>query len=109
MKMKTILFMMFTVLSLSAPALEVKISRMKVLPGLERSFLLETSLSERVVLDCQSFLQGLFVGQGEQEFYIMLEPYECEELSSRMKKTLRKRQKHCLDLEEYLRADYACY
>lgn len=106
--MKTIIFLL-TVLSASVYGAEVKISRMKTEPGMQRSFLLKTNLSEEVRLDCQSFIQGIYVGPRAEGNLVMLDAWECEELYGRIRRSLRGLQKHCLDLEDYMRSDYSCF
>lgn len=75
---------------------------------LERSFVLSTNLPDKVVLDCQSFIQGLRIGEKENAIIYMLDPYECESVQERVRKSLRRLQNHCIDVEEDIRADYSC-
>lgn len=76
---------------------------------LERSFVLTTNITQKVVLDCQSFIQGLRIGEFEEAFTYLLDPWECEELQNRVKSSLRKRQEHCIDVEDEIRSDRTCY
>lgn len=87
---------------------EIKVRKMKGDGELERSFILTTNLSDKVVLDCQSFIQGLRVGEFESAYTYLLEPEECDALTNRVKASLRKFQKHCIDVDQDIRADYAC-
>lgn len=75
---------------------------------LERSFVLKSNLKEKVVLDCQSFLQGLRIGTYEDGAFFMMGAEDCEALYTRMKGSLRSFQKHCVDVEDEIRADYTC-
>lgn len=92
----------------SAVAGEMKISRMKNEQGMDRSFLLATNSPQQVTLDCQSFVQGLYLGPRSEGRLLMLEAWECEELYLRIKASLKSRQKHCIDAEDSIRADYTC-
>lgn len=93
--------------SLFAEIIQVK--KMKRDGELERSYLLVTNLPETIVLDCQSFIQGLRFGEGESASTLLMDQWECEELHSRMKKSLNTFRKHCIDVEEdSIRADYSC-
>lgn len=93
---------------LNSYAGEIIVKKMTRDGELERSFVLRTNLTEKVVLDCQSFIQGLRIGEKETAFTYMLDPDECEFLQDRVKKSLRKFQNHCIDVEEDIRADYSC-
>ena len=87
-----------------AQALDIKVSSLKNSPNMDRSFILKTNLTEKVVLDCQSFIQGLTIGDD----LIMMDPQGCEDLYFRIKGSLKKWQKHCLDVEYEVRADFTC-
>jgi hypothetical protein len=89
-------------------AAEIKVKKMTKDGELERSFILKTNLKEKVVLDCQSFIQGLRVGEYEEATTFMLDPEECDNLQARLKGSLRKLQNHCIDVEDDIRADYSC-
>lgn len=88
---------------------EIRVSKMKQDGELERSFVLTTNITQKVVLDCQSFIQGLRIGEFEEAFTYLLDPWECEELQNRVKSSLRKRQEHCIDVEDEIRSDRTCY
>lgn len=87
---------------------EIRVKRMTRDRNLERSFNLTTNLTDVVVLDCQSFIQGLRIGEKENAVMFMLDAYECESMYERMNKSLRRFQNHCIDVEEDIRADYSC-
>ena len=88
---------------------EIRVSERKQDGELERSFVLTTNITQKVVLDCQSFIQGLRIGEFEEAFTYLLDPWECEELQNRVKSSLRKRQEHCIDVEDEIRSDRTCY
>lgn len=107
MKLTVGLILLFTLLE--ATAAELKVDKMTNKQGMERSFDLHTkSTTESVGLDCQSFIQGLTIGLEEEALLFMLDPQECEELYLRVKGSLKKRQKHCIDVEDEIRDDYTC-
>ncbi len=85
-------------------AVEFKVNGYKKSPGMDRSFVLKTTLAEKVVLDCQSFIQGLTIGND----LVMMDAQGCEELYFRIEASIKKHQKHCLDVEEEIRHDYTC-
>lgn len=107
--MKSILGSILLLSSVMAHALEVKVHKMSPVQYMERSFVLHTkSIPEKMVLDCQSFVQGLTVGEGQSEAFFFLDPQECEDLYLRTNQSLKKRQKHCLELGDVIHADYSC-
>lgn len=106
--MKTLFGLLVLATSLSLFAGEIRVKKMTRDGDLERSYILKTNLSEIVVLDCQSFIQGLRIGEFESAYTYMLDPWACEELQNRVKSSLRKFQNHCIDVEEEIRADYTC-
>lgn len=106
--MKSLLTSVLLFTSILSFAGEIRVKKMTRDGELERSFVLTTNLSEAVVLDCQSFIQGLRVGEFEAAYTYLLEPWECEELQKRVKSSLRKFQHHCIDVEDDIRADYTC-
>lgn len=87
---------------------EIRVKKMVKDGELERSYELKTNLPEKVVLDCQSFIQGLRVGEYESAYTYMLDPQDCEGLQKRVKSSLRKLQNHCIDVDQDVRADYTC-
>lgn len=106
--MKTLFASVLLLSSLVSMAAEIRVKKISQDGELERSYVLKTNLSEKVVLDCQSFIQGLRVGEYDTAYTYLLEPWECEELQDRVKSSLRKFQHHCIDVEEDIRADYTC-
>lgn len=96
--------------ALSANAFEIKVHKMTALPGMDRSFKLHTAtIPDPMVLDCQSFVQGLTIGKGqEDEVFYFLDPQDCEELFDRTYQSLKSRKKHCLDVGDTIHSDYTC-
>ena len=96
--MKTIVTMILMFTLYDASAVEIKVNKMKKAPGYTARFDLQTTLDEKVVLDCQSFIQGLLIGPlGES--VIMLQEWECDELMTDMKKSVYRFKKHCLEVD----------
>lgn len=87
---------------------EIKVRKMLRDGELERSHVLVTNLSEKVVLDCQSFIQGLRIGVYEDAYTFILDPQDCDDLSLRIRTSLRKLRNHCIDVEEDIRSDRSC-
>jgi hypothetical protein len=94
---------------LNLQAAEIRVKKMSPDGNLDRSFVLKTNLSEKVVLDCQSFIQGLRIGEYEEAYTYFLGPEDCEGLQKRVRRSLRRFQNHCIDVEEDVRADYSCH
>ncbi len=89
--------------------LEVKVHKMSAVSGMDRSFnLLTETIPDRMILDCQSFIQGLTVGEGQDEAFFFLDPQECEELYIRTNQSIKKRKNHCLELQSTIVSDYSC-
>jgi hypothetical protein len=97
--MKTIVAMILLFTLFEASALDIKVNRMQRESGYYARFDLKTSLDEKVVLDCQSFVQGLFFGP-IGEGVIMLQEWECAELMNDMKQSVRRFKKHCLEVDQ---------
>ena len=104
--MKTALF--FLLLSFPLMADVLTVSGMKNEPSMERSFILKTQLQDKVLLDCQSFLQGIYIGPRDGGAFFMMEPDECESLYNRVKGSLRKLKKHCIDIQDAVNSGEAC-
>ena len=96
--MKTIFAMILVLALYDASAMEIKVSRMNRTPGYSQRYDLRTSLEEKVVLDCQSFIQGLLFGP-LGEHVVMLQEWECQELVVDMKKSVSRFKKHCLEID----------
>ena len=106
--MKIIITFFFISFSVFTFAEEIKVSKMTKDGELERSFVLRTNLKEKVVIDCQSFIQGLRIGEFESAFTYLLEPEECEGLQERIRSSLKRYQKHCIDVQDDIRSDRSC-
>ncbi len=104
MKTALILFM----LSFPLMADVLKVSSMKNEPEMDRSFFLKTQLEDKVLLDCQSFLQGIYIGPRDGGAFYMMEPDECESLYNRIRSSHRKFKKHCIDIEDAVNSDETC-
>ena len=105
MKSIFISLMLFTS---AAHAIEIQVSRMSKESQMERSFILKSNLASVLTLDCQSFVQGLYLGPRNQNEFLMLDPQECEDLYQRIKMSLRGKHKHCIEADEVIRSDYTC-
>lgn len=98
--MKSIITLLFALIVCDTYADEIKVSKMVRTQGFHSRFDLKTNLSEKLVLDCQSFLQGLSFGEKPQtQDMILLADWECEELMSDMKKSTSSFSKHCLEID----------
>ncbi|HXH74531.1 MAG TPA: hypothetical protein VNJ08_06175 [Bacteriovoracaceae bacterium] len=106
--MKFLLVMVLVCTTLNALGEEIKVQEMSADGELERSFVLTTSLPDKVVLDCQSFIQGLRIGEEEQAVFYLLDPHECEAMQDRVKASLKRQQLHCIDIDQDIRSDYTC-
>ena len=96
--MKAILALILVLALYDASALDLKVSRMKREQGYAERYNLVTNLDHKVVLDCQSFIQGLLFGPlGESA--VMLEEWECDELTQDMKKSMSKFKQHCVVID----------
>ena len=96
--MKLGLTIVFLTLMNAASAYEIRVSRMKKSEGYSERYDLQSSHSENVVLDCQSFVQGLLFGP-VGETALMLQEWECGDLINEMKKSHRSLQGHCLQVD----------
>ena len=96
--MKLSLTVVFLTLLNSAFAFEIKVSRMKKSAGYSERYELKSTHTEKVVLDCQSFVQGLLFGPfGETA--LMLQEWECDDLVTELKKSHRSFRSHCLEVD----------
>jgi hypothetical protein len=106
--MKLLVISILLVNSFMIFAQEVKVSRMTRDGDLERSYVLKTNLPLKVVLDCQSFIQGLRLGEYEAASTILLDEQECDGLSQRINSSMKKGLKHCIEIDEIISSDYSC-
>jgi hypothetical protein len=97
--MKTIFAMILVFTLYEATAVEIKVSRMNRSPGYSERYDLRTNHSDKVALDCQSFIQGLLFGP-VGDSVIMLQEWECQELMGDMKKSFSTLKKHCLEVDQ---------
>ena len=96
----------FGLLANYAFAVELKVTGYEQDGDLERSFVLETSFPERVVLDCQSFVQSLSLGGNH---VVILDPEECQGLQERIYTSLINSVSHCIEIDDQLRSDASCH
>jgi hypothetical protein len=96
----------FSLLTTYAFAMELKVTALSQDGDLERSFVLTTSLPARVVLDCQSFIQGLYLGG---DHLVLLDPEECQGLQERVYTSLINAESHCIEVDDELRSDASCH
>ena len=96
--MKMVIAMILVLALYDASAMEIKVHHLQRTSGYYARFDLKTSLDEKVVLDCQSFVQGLFFGP-VGEGVIMLQEWECAELMNDMKQSIHRFKKHCLEVD----------
>lgn len=96
--MKMGLTIVFLTLLNTAAAYEIQVGRMKKSAGYSERYDLKSTHSEKVVLDCQSFVQGLLFGP-VGETALMLQEWECDDLITEMKKSHRSFKRHCLQLD----------
>jgi len=87
---------------------EIKVSQMSPDGEMDRSFVLRTNLPDKVVLDCQSFIQGLRIGEQEHAIFFIMDAEECEALQNRVHGSLKRSLLHCLDVDQEVRSDYSC-
>ena len=103
-----LLFGILVMTAFSVDADEIRVSRMTKDGPLERSFVLKTNIQNKVVIDCQSFIQGLRIGEYEQAINYLLDPEECEGLQGRIRSSLKKGNLHCIDVDQDIRSDRSC-
>lgn len=106
--MKLLMGFILCLSALQTHAGEIRVSKMSRDGDLERSYVLKTNLPEKVVIDCQSFIQGLRIGEFENAYTYMMDQEQCESLQQRIKLSLRKLQHHCIDVETDIRSDRTC-
>lgn len=100
--------LILTFLVTSAIGFELRVSGMTLEHEMSQSFNLDTNHEKSVILDCQSFLQGLYLGPRNSTKIIMLDAWECEELFHRINGSMQDQRKHCLDVDGEIRSDYSC-
>lgn len=90
-------------------AQEIRVHKMQKDGALERSFVLKTNLTKKVVIDCQSFITGLRIGEFETAVFFLLGIEECEGLQLRIRSSLKKNMAHCIDVQDDIRWDRSCF
>lgn len=103
-----VFFAAILVLGTSAFAGEIRVSKVTTERDMERSFILRSDYSRQIYLDCQSFVQGLYLGPKSEGELIMLDPQACEDLYLRIRESVSNGQKHCLEVDTEITSDYSC-
>lgn len=107
--MRLILTLLIFSCSLNSFAITIKVDDWKYYLDMERSFHLVTqSVTMKVRLDCQSFIQGLMFGEYEDTALIALDTQACQDLSKRIQKSISQNRSHCLEVDDVIRKDYRC-
>lgn len=107
--MKYLLVMLMMTFTHNLYANVVRVKKISREPQMDRSYVLTTNLPQKVVLDCQSFIQGLRIGEYEQAQVFMMDPDECMDLQDRIRKGIRRSQDYCIDVDDEVRSDYICH
>jgi hypothetical protein len=98
--MKNILLFAMLVMSFSAFAEILGVNKMSIKPGFNTRYDLRVHLPEvKADLDCQSFIQGLNIEKNHEKIQIVLEAWECEEISKKMYASLKKLKAFCIDVD----------
>ena len=98
--MKHILLATMLLFSFSALAEIVGVNKMSIKPGFNTRYDLRVHIAEmKADLDCQSFIQGLNIEKNKEKFQIVLEAWECEEMSRKMYASLKKLKAFCIDVD----------
>ena len=100
--------LLFLLVSFPVLAEVLTVRSMKNEPQMDRSFYLRTQLEDKVLLDCQSFLQGIYIGPRNGGAFYMMEPDECAGMYQRIRGSLKKFKKHCIRIEDAVTSDEAC-
>lgn len=98
--MKHILLASMLLFSFSALAEIIGVNKMSIKPGFNTRYDLRVHIAEiKADLDCQSFIQGLNIEKNKEKFQIVLEAWECEEMSRKMYASLKKLKAFCIDVD----------
>lgn len=98
--MKHILLASLLLFSFSALAEIIGVNKMSIKPGFNTRYDLRVHIAEmKADLDCQSFIQGLNIEKNKEKFQIVLEAWECEEMSRKMYASLKKLKAFCIDVD----------
>lgn len=104
-----VLFALVLLMSSSVYSFTVKVDDWKKNRDMDRSIILVTqSLSDKVTLDCQSFIQGMWFGEYEEASVIMMEPDQCMALLGRVKNSILRGSSHCIEVGEEVGKDFRC-
>lgn len=98
--MKKIITSLFVFASFSASAEILGVSKMTIRPEFNTRYDLRVHVKDvKADLDCQSFIQGLNVEKGKVKHQIILEAWECEDLSRKMYASLKALKAFCIDVD----------
>ncbi len=98
--MKHLLMISILVFSFSALAEVIGVNKMSIRQGFNTRYDLRVHIKNmKADLDCQSFIQGLNIEKNKEKVNIMLEPWECEDLSKKMYASLKKLKAFCIDVD----------
>ena len=98
--MKHIIYAALLFISASAFAEVLGVNKMTIKPGFNTRYDLRVHVKEvKADLDCQSFIQGLNIEKGKEKTQIMLEAWECEDMSKKMYASLKARKAFCMDID----------
>jgi len=106
--MRALLTLIMLVTFQESWAYEIRVQQLELKENMDSSYVLKTLPFLKVSLDCQSFVQGLTLGEHPGLNFILMEPSECEDLLNRIKNSLASEEEHCLDLDEVIHSDYSC-
>ena len=98
--MKHIICAAILLMSFSAMAEVLGVSKMSIRAGFNTRYDLRVHVKDvKADLDCQSFIQGLNIEKGKEKTQIMLEAWECEDLSKKMYASLKGLKAFCIDVD----------
>ncbi|HLW55981.1 MAG TPA: hypothetical protein VKY27_01270 [Bacteriovoracaceae bacterium] len=107
--MRWILALLTTLFVSSSFAFVVKVDDWRKNRDMDRSIVLFTqSVSEKVTLDCQSFIQGMWFGEFEEASVVLMDPNHCMQLFDRIKNSVKRGSSHCIEIEDEVKKDYRC-
>lgn len=107
--MKALLALMLLMTS-AAYSFTLKVDDWKKNRDMDRSIVLFTqTIAEKTTLDCQSFIQGLWFGEYEEAYVVLMDPDQCMGLLSRIKTSITRGSSHCIEVgQQEVGKDYRC-
>ncbi|MFA5584025.1 MAG: hypothetical protein WDA09_07395 [Bacteriovoracaceae bacterium] len=107
--MRLILGLLIALFTTSVFALEIKVDDWRKDRDMDRSIVLFTqSVPEKVALDCQSFIQGMWFGEFEEAYVVLMDPDQCMGLIDRIKSSIKRGSSHCIEIDDEVKKDYRC-